>query len=217
MSGEDRVARVVSIQVALPRVYEEARWQAHPWSSAFAKSPVEGPIWLGRLNLVGDRQGDTVSHGGAEKAVLCYAASHYPAWEADLGVRFPAGGFGENLTIEDLSEETVCIGDSFRVGEAVVQVCQPRIPCWKISHRWNRADLTKRVEQTGRTGWYLRVLTEGTVQAGNDVILLDRPHPTWTVARATRTYRERKRRPDEVAELRTLLELAAVWQRVLDR
>jgi MOSC domain-containing protein YiiM len=181
--------RLLSIQVALPRTHgnEGAREPLdRAWTTAFFKEPVAGPVWLGRANLAGDRQADTKSHGGPDKAVLAYAAAHYPLWRAELGVEMPFGAFGENFTVAGLDEGSVCLGDVYAVGGARVQVSQPRIPCWKIARRWRRKDLSARVQATGRTGWYLRVLDEGAVAPGDEFGLLERPHPEWTVARANR-------------------------------
>jgi MOSC domain-containing protein YiiM len=212
--------RLLSIQVSLPRRIDAAAAPdpaGNAWTTGFFKTPVAGHVWLGRTNLAGDGQGDTKNHGGPDKAVLAYAAAHYPAWRAELGQpELPHGAFAENFTIAGLDEETVYIGDMYEIGEALVQVSQPRQPCWKISARWRLPDLTARVEASGRTGWYLRVLREGNVAAGDTVALLERPHPDWSVARATRTMR---RRDDlaSAAALAALPELAASWHEWLAR
>lgn len=206
---------LISIHVALPVIYRDARWQDAPWASAFHKYAVDGPVWLGRTNLDGDGQGDTDNHGGVDKAALCYSADHYPLWRSEHPLPLGPGAFGENFTITGLSEDTVCLGDTYRMGGAMVEVCQPRIPCWKISHRWNEPQLTKWVEQSGRTGWYVRVLRPGQVRAGEVVELIARPHPEWTLSRATRVLRARKRHPQEADELCSLPTLAASWQTIL--
>jgi MOSC domain-containing protein YiiM len=130
--------------------------------------------------------------------VLAYAAGHYPAWRAELGRELPHGAFGENLTIEGLDEDAVCIGDVFAIGEAVLQVSQPRVPCFKLAYRWRIKDLTARVRRTRRPGWYLRVLETGWLEAGARVRLEDRPHPSWTV-RKTLEVEERRRDDPEAA------------------
>ncbi len=167
---------ILSIQVGMPTAYgtegaEEEMDRA--WVTSFYKQPVAGPRWLGRENLVGNQQADTENHGGPDKAALCYSAAHYPRWRAEIaGFDPPHGGFGENFTIAGQSEETVCIGDTYAIGEARVQVSQPRGPCWKIERRWRLPGLTARVRETGRTGWYVRVLIEGAVEAGMPLVLL---------------------------------------------
>ena len=208
-------ARLLSIQVGLPATHGEPD-EPKPWRTAFWKAPVAGPVWLASTNLVGDGQAAVGIHGGPDKAVLGYAASHYPLWRAELA--WPDLGFGafaENFTLEGLSEESVCLGDVYAVGDAVVQVSQPRSPCWKIARRWRRPDLTERVEATGRTGWYHRVLQEGSVQAGQPFILMERPHPEWSIARVAATARNRKADPAAAAELRALPPLSAAWRQAL--
>ena len=210
---------LVSIQVGLPR------WHGHPgaddpmdrpWESGFFKQAVDGPRWLGRTNLAGDGQADLVNHGGPDKAVLCYAASHYPAWRAELDrPDLPHGAFGENFTIEGLTEETVHLGDTYRLGDAIVQVSQPRQPCWKMGRRWQIVDLPKQVIANGRSGWYLRVLQAGELAAGTPIELVSRPRPTWTIARASKLlYHE----PDNVADMEDLAnlpELSRAWREEL--
>lgn len=153
------------------------------WTTGFFKEPVVGPVFLGRVNLAGDVQADLVNHGGPEKAVNVYPAEHYAYWRQVLGLaNLSPGAFGENFTIKGLLETVVCIGDVFEIGEALVQVSQPRQPCWKLARRWRIKDLALRIQQTGRTGWYFRVLREGYIQAGAILRLANRSHPEWTVA-----------------------------------
>ena len=155
------------------------------WTTGFYKQPVTGPVALTRLGISGDGIGDPRVHGGPDKAVLCYAACHYQSWAIEHpNLKMAAGGLAENLTIAGGDETTVCIGDRYRIGSCQVEVSQPREPCWKISRRWGVKTLTKEVAQTGRTGWYLRVITEGTLEAKQPLELLDRPQPKWSVARA---------------------------------
>ena len=211
---------LVSIQVGKPSLHGELDAidpLDRPWRTAFWKSPVAGPVRLGRTNLDGDGQANLKVHGGPDKAVLSYAAHHYPAWRSELGMPdLPYGAFAENFTIAGLDEELVCVGDVFQVGDSVrVQVSQPRQPCSNISHRWRLPELTARVEETGRTGWYVRVLAEGAVEAGLPVELLERPAPAWSIARATRAMRSRRHRPDEAAALAALPFLSTAWQNTL--
>lgn len=207
---------LVSIQMGLPRAYGREGADDpmdRPWETGFFKQPVDGPRWLGRTNLVGDGQADLVNHGGPDKAVLCYAASHYLGWREELQrPDLPHGAFGENFTIDGLTEETVCVGDVYRLGEATVQVSQPRQPCWKLAWRWRIKELTALVERSGRTGWYVRVLEEGEVRPGLDLTLLERPFPEWTVTRATFVMRHRKQGRTAAGELAGCEALAASWR-----
>lgn len=190
-----------------------------PWTTGFFKEPVAGAVRLGRTNLEGDGQADTVHHGGPDKAVLAYSAEHYAGWRQTMGKpSLPFGAFGENFTVTGLTEADVCIGDTWQVGdEAVVQVSQPRQPCWKLARRWRIKTLALDVQQTGRTGWYFRVLTEGSVAAGMRLVLQERPHQDWTVERANRVMHTEK------SDIATALELAAIpllsenWRTTLTR
>ena len=210
---------LASIQVGRPRtigVEGAADPWDRPWVSGFFKEPVAGPVRLGRLGLDGDGQADTVNHGGPDKAVLLYAASHYPLWSAELGRDdLTYGGFGENLTIVGLTEADVCIGDTFAIGPARVQVSQPRQPCWKLARRWRLKDLSARVVANGRCGWYVRVLEGASIEAGMAVRLLDRINPEWTVARAAHTYHHRKRDRAALAALADCPGLADSWREAL--
>jgi MOSC domain-containing protein YiiM len=197
---------LVSIQVGTPRLRDREVGLRRPldrrWLTAFAKHPVQGPVRLGRLNLEGDRVADKLGHGGPDMAVLAYSADHYPGWREELGIaEMGPGGFAENFTVSGQDELSVAIGDVYRVGGAVVQVSQPRGPCYKISYHWKRPDLLGRCEASGRHGWYLRVLEEGMVEAGQSVDLVERPNPYWTVRRAADVYRARRKDRGPAMEL----------------
>lgn len=154
--------------------------------SGIAKLPVDHPLALGPEGLEGDEQADRRVHGGVEKAVHHYPVEHYAAWQADLGL-LPAlaapGGFGENISTSGLTEATVAVGDIFRLGSALLQVSQGRQPCWKLNRRFDTPDMAWRVQQSGRTGWYYRVLAPGTVAPGDQLELVDRIAPDWTLHR----------------------------------
>jgi len=183
------------------------------WTTAFYKSPVAQRVQMGRLGLDGDAVADSRHHGGPDKAVLCYAGSHYRDWNREYPQRkMGPGAFGENLTIAEVDETTVCIGDQFQMGQSRVEVSQPRQPCWKIARRWGISTLTKTVAQTGRTGWYIRVKQPGVIHAGQEMSLLHRPHPDWTVARANDVMFGRESDPVSVTELMNLSELADAWR-----
>ena len=155
-------------------------------TSGIYKTPVTGPLQLGALGLEGDEQADLRVHGGIEKAVHHYPAEHYPDWRAELGplpdLARP-GGFGENISTTGLTEENVAVGDIFRLGGALVQVSQGRQPCWKLNRRFGVPDMARRVQGTGRTGWYYRVLQPGRVAPGDMLALEDRIAPEWTLRR----------------------------------
>lgn len=167
-----------SLNIGLPTRIASAR----PWTSGIYKSPVRGRIHLSSENLAGDGQADLTVHGGADKAVCVYSVDHYPRWREELGVpECGPGWFGENFSVEGQNETDVAVGDTYRIGTAVVQISQPRAPCSKLGRRWNRPDMPKLVVESGRTGWYLRVIETGDVERGDTLTLIDRPFPQWTI------------------------------------
>lgn len=177
-----------SVQIGMPRNYgSEDAVNPHdrPWTTGFFKTPIQGPAFVGATNLVGDGQADLINHGGVDKAVLAYSADHYTKWRRELRIPdLPYGAFGENLTIAGLSEDSVCIADRYRIGPVVFEVSQPRQPCWKLARRWRMHELTAMVVQNGRSGWYFRVLRQGSIEAKMPVELIERPNPDWSIARA---------------------------------
>ncbi|TWU57943.1 MOSC domain-containing protein [Rubripirellula reticaptiva] len=186
------------------------------WTTAFYKNPINGPVEMAPMGLVGDSVANTKNHGGRDKAVLCYAASHYEKWAAEFPeLGMSAGGMAENLTIAGIDETTVCIGDRYTIGNCVIEVSQPRQPCWKINRRWGNNTVLKRVTQTGRTGWYVRVIQGGTISAGDEVSLTAQPHPNWTVARAGEIMVDKTPGTDSIEALKNLPELSPEWKKDL--
>ncbi len=184
-------------------------------ASAFVKRPVAGPVHIGTLGLEGDQQADLTVHGGPDKAVYIYPAEHYAAWAADAPHHTEAltpGGFGENLTISSFDESTIAIGDTLAIGTSLLQVTQPRQPCFKLSLRFGDNTLGKVMLQTGRTGWYTRVLRPGTIRAGDAVERASHPNPRWTIARFNRFLLTRRDDPADLTELATLEGLAEDWK-----
>jgi MOSC domain-containing protein YiiM len=159
--------RIVSVHAGLPRQIE---WRGKAVTTSIFKTPVAGRVPVTRLNIAGDRQSDLSVHGGADKAVYAYPSEHYEFWRSELpGTDLPFGAFGENLTTEGLREDGVHIGDRFRAGSAEFVVTQPRMPCFKLGIRFNRPDMVKRFLRSGRTGFYLAVLREGEIGAGDSI------------------------------------------------
>ena len=156
-------------------------------TSAIRKTLVEGPIAIGKGGLQGDAQADKKHHGGPHQAVHHYAFEHYERWRAE----YPAaaeelaepGFFGENISTRGMTEETVCIGDRYRIGTAVLEVSQGREPCWKLAFRIGDPEFARRVQEVGATGWFYRVLEAGSASPGDPIELLERPYPEWTVHR----------------------------------
>jgi len=208
LSSNVTPATLQSIQVATPKNYgfeDAADPHDKPWKTGFFKTPIEGPVFVGTTNVAGDGQADLINHGGVDKAVLAYSAGHYPNWRDELSMPdLPFGAFGENLTISGLSEESVCIGDTFRIGTVIFEVSQPRQPCWKLARRWRMNELTGLVVRNGRTGWYLRVKEQGWIEPQMPVVLIERLNPAWSIARANEILHHRR------TDLPLTLALAAV-------
>jgi MOSC domain-containing protein YiiM len=210
------VPTLVSIQVAPTETYGEydaTDPMDQRWTTAFFKKPVEGPVVATWLGLGGDSQADVQHHGGRDKAVLAYSADHFPNWRKDPQLaELNGGGFGENLTVSGLTETDVCIGDAWRVGDVLLEVSQPRQPCWKLARRWRKAELVKEVVKNGQTGWYLRVLEEGPIEAGLSLSLERRPHPEWTIAAANAVMYAKRGPEERIRALIALPELSEAWK-----
>jgi MOSC domain-containing protein YiiM len=196
----DQTGRIVSLQVGRPKRVELARYGGQTLRTddsepnivltAIFKSPVEGRVALRGYNLEGDRQADLTVHGGPHKAVYAYASEHYPFWREELpGMDLPHGMFGENLTTEGWDEENVQIGDRFRIGTAVLQVSQPRMPCFKLGLRFNRPDIVRRFWKSGRSGIYFSVVEEGELGAGDVMERIEFAKNSLSVADIVRLYR----------------------------
>jgi MOSC domain-containing protein YiiM len=198
---------VHTVLVGLPQDVVDDR--GPPWHSGFNKQPVEGRVVVTTDHLRGDGQAARTVHGGPDKAILAYCVEHYPRWNAlldrqDLG----AGSFGENLALSGIDETTIAIGDQVRVGSVVIQVSQPRQPCWKLARRCRLPTMPAKAIATGWLGWYFRVLEPGTVAAGDRLEVLARPNPDWTIARINRLYFAAK--APQRAELATVMALPGV-------
>lgn len=215
---------MVSVQIGQVQQYAAASSDASDkkasdrkaWTTAFFKKPVLTPVEVTFDGLKGDEQADLKNHGGPDKAVLFYCADHFAQWSIDLGGQLvEPGGFGENFSVSGVGEQQVCIGDQWKLGEAVVEITQPRQPCWKLGRRWEFPTLPKMVIQSGRTGWYARVVQEGTVAAGCLLQLISRPHPDWTISKANEVFYNKS---DERREpLAALPELSLAWQESLSK
>ncbi|RBW70753.1 MOSC domain-containing protein [Bacillus taeanensis] len=176
------------------------------------KTPVEKKVYLTAHRLEGDEQADLVHHGGEDKAVCVYPYEHYRYWEENADLPLDYGAFGENLTTFGLLEEKVCIGNIYQLGEAVVQVSQPRQPCYKLAAKHGIDDLALRVQQTGYTGFYFRVLTEGAISQ-NSVLHLIKKHPKEvTVSFANQIMHHDKQNKDAIKLLLEIDELSSDWK-----
>ncbi|MBY6242751.1 MOSC domain-containing protein [Methylosinus sp. Sm6] len=189
--------------------------------SGIAKTAAPAPWRIGDTGLDGDRQGDLVHHGGAEKALHHYPRDHYARWieeePALAGSLATAPAFGENISTFGLTEADVCVGDVFALGSAIVQVSQGRQPCWKLNAHFTRKDMARRVQESGRTGWYYRVLREGIVQPGDRLERIERPLPDWPLARLNELLYRRTLDFESLERMAALSELAAPWRELAAR
>ena len=177
---------LISVNVGLPKTVQ---WKDQTVTTGIFKNPVKGPVALRKHNLDGDQQADLSVHGGPTKAVYVYPIQHYTYWRGELpDVALGWGHFGENFSVDGVDEESICIGDEFRGGTARVVVTEPRMPCFKLSVRFGRADMPKRFLQSQRTGFYFGVVEEGELQAGDALELLSKHPDRLSVADVTRLY-----------------------------
>src|SRR6187431_1304267 len=162
------MARLISVNVGLPR---DIAWKGRTVHTGIWKNPVRGRCRAGRLNLDGDGQGDLGGHGGEQRAVFVYQIESHRYWERELGrTDFVPGQFGENFTVEGLGDDEVCIGDRYRIGTALFEVTQPRVTCYRVGLRMNDPRIPALLVSHRRPGFYLRVLEEGEVQAGDEIL-----------------------------------------------
>ncbi len=204
---------IVSLNVGMPRM---AVHQNKEIFTGIMKMPVQDPLWLSSVNFTGDAQGDLVHHGGKEKAVCVYPYEHYAHWSGVIGKPLAYGAFGENATTRGMTETDVCIGDIFRMGEAIVQISQPRQPCYKLAMKHGVPDLPLQVQESGYTGYYFRVLEEGMVSKQDGLIRLSR-HPLGvTVAYANRIMHVEKRNTAGIRAILAVDALSVNWRATLE-
>ena len=185
--------------------------------SGIDKQPVCGPVMATVDGMDGDEQGDLRHHGGPDKAIHAYAASNLPLWAADLPEQaglFVPGAFGENLVVEGIDESGICLGDRWQIGGALCEVSQGRQPCWRLNLRFGRPDMARLVQDTGRAGWYFRVLSSGPIAAGDSARLLARPNPRWTLTRVSRLLYHETGDRAALAEFAALEGLPESWRKL---
>lgn len=195
-----------------------ARWDGNT-PSAIGKTPVTGHHEIDELGFVSDEQADLVNHGGLDKAIHHYSTDHYSDWVSEGQI--PEGSkpavFGENIASFGMTENTLCIGDTLRLGTAVVQISQGRQPCWKVSEHTGNKKMAYLFQKTGRTGWYYRILEGGIAGVEDTVALLGRPQPNWTVERVTRARLSRQVSQADASVLAVMPELADGWRRAFSK
>ncbi|WP_433946448.1 MOSC domain-containing protein [Paenibacillus sp. SN-8-1] len=207
-------SNILSINVGTP---QQLQYNNKQVMSGIYKMQVDEPLFLSFLNLEGDEQADLKHHGGKDKAICVYAHEHYPYWENLLGRTLGLGAFGENLTIQGWIEKDLCIGDVFKFGEATVQISQPRQPCYKLSARYNAPDIPVKMQESGNTGFYLRVLQEGYVKRQDGLTLLT-PHPKGiTLAFANQIMHLDKENSEGIKRILEVDALSSSWRATFEK
>ncbi|MEI0739244.1 MOSC domain-containing protein [Paenibacillus sp. JTLBN-2024] len=203
---EKNAYAIVSVNVGKPVTVD---YLGKPLTTGIYKQPVHGEVFVGRTQMDGDGQADTVNHGGPDKAVCVYPYEHYAYWEQALGKTLDYSAFGENLTVTGLLETGVCIGDVFEIGEVVVQVSQPRFPCFKLASKHGVKDFPARVLDTGFSGFYLRILEEGRLSRDAKIVKRS-SHPMGVTVAAVLKQQALGCRAADREELKRLLGLDAL-------
>ncbi|MEZ8380025.1 MOSC domain-containing protein [Vibrio splendidus] len=195
---------------------------AHGANSAINKQVLPERQHATELGFTNDEQGDPRFHGGIQKALHIYPSEHYPVWQKELGDKIifqSAGAFGENLSSSGITEHSICLKDKIRIGSTLLEVSQGRMPCWKLNVRFDQNDMARRLQDTLRTGWYFRVLEEGDIGAGDEIILCERPYPECPLTRimgAVFTGCLNKQELKELAELPLVESWGALIERRLE-
>ena len=201
------VGKVLSVNVGTAREFE---FNGRPARSAIWKSPVVGRIAARGMNLAGDDQADRKAHGGPDKAVYAYTVEDYRWWEARIGRALAYGEFGENLTTEGIDVNDALVGERWAVGTAVLEISEPRIPCWRLGVRMNDPVFPRRFTEALRPGPYLRIVVQGDVGAGDEIRFVERPDHGLTVRDVFRIY---TRDRGEARRLLTIPGMSESWQR----
>lgn len=208
--GRPATGRVLSVNVGVPRPITAG---ARTATSAIWKGPVPGRVAVRGVNLAGDDQADRSVHGGEHKAVYSYAAEDNDWWASELGRAVPPGTFGENLTVAGVDVTGAVIGERWRVGSTLLEVSEPRLPCWKLTARMDEQGFQRRFTAAGRFGAYLRIVTEGDVGAGDEVEVLDRPDHGVTIGDVGVIYSTDRHRSRELLAVPQLSDEWHTWAR----
>lgn len=201
---------IISINISLPRsvIYDGDR----RLRSGINKKPVSGKIVLDTMGFQDDGSADLVHHGGEDKAVCAYCADHFPFWEKELGRKISPGAFGENLSIAGIRESKIHIGDIFRIGEAEIQCTQPRQPCHKLNKIFALNEMALRVQQTGYSGYYFRVLKTGWVESGAKVRLIEKGPLQFSIAAANELMHHDKYNFEKIRKILSIESLSPSWR-----
>ena len=201
---------IKTLNIGLPK---KELFHGRAFTTGMCKKPVSIPLVLSELGFAGDGVGDLKHHGGSDKAVCVYTIDYYEYWEQMLGRKMPVAAFGENFSVTDMNEDTVCIGDIYRAGMATVQVSQPRQPCSTLAARYGREDFVKLVVDSGRTGFYFRVLEGGKVMAGDVLSLVEKDPCRVSISFANRIYHHDRKNGEGIEKVLAVPSLSKSWQK----
>ncbi len=205
------MAQLVSVNLGLPR---DVEWNGRTVHTAVWKDPVPGRCRVGRLNLEGDWQGDLAGHGGEQRAVLVYQLESYEYWQGQLNrTDFVHGQFGENFTVDGLPDHAVCIGDRYQIGRALFEITQPRVTCYRVGIRMNEPRMPAMLTSSGRPGFYFRVLKEGEVTAGDEVVKIGEAKERMTVAEINALLYSPNHSHDQLERALRIEALSPGWRR----
>ncbi|MGG8384115.1 MOSC domain-containing protein [Bacillus sp. R-CC1] len=206
--------QLLSLNIGLPK---EVTYGGKVIHTGINKKQVKEPVYLSFVKFNGDGQADLVHHGGVDKAVCVYTGDHYPYWEKELNQDLVYGAFGENITVSGMREEDVCIGDTFELGQAIVQVTQPRQPCFKLAKKYNIPKLPLYFQETGYTGFYFRVLKEGWVSSVDTLKKLQSDPKGVSVAFANRIMHKEKQNIEGVKRILEVNALSGSWRKSFEK
>ncbi|MEK4837876.1 MOSC domain-containing protein [Bacillus sp. FSL L8-0152] len=206
--------QLLSLNIGLPKEFIYGGKVIH---TGINKKQVKEPVYLSFVKFNGDGQADLVHHGGVDKAVCVYTGDHYPYWEKELNQDLVYGAFGENITVSGMREEDVCIGDTFELGEAIVQVTQPRQPCFKLAKKYNIPKLPLYFQETGYTGFYFRVLKEGWVSSVDTLKSLQSDPKGVSIAFANRIMHKEKQNIEGVKRILEVNALSSSWRKSFEK
>ena len=211
----DATVHVVSLNVGLPRLVS---WHSRIVSTGIVKAPVAGSVHAAGVGLDGDQQADTELHGGPDKAVYVYPSEHYAAWQKDLDRELTWGMFGENVTVAGVPlENEIAVGDRLRIGSAEFLVTQPRLPCFKLGIRFDDASMVRRFFEAERTGYYLRIVAEGDLEAESQVEMLARDPANVTISAITESVTRDGLDRDHLTRLLSAGALPGGWRSHIER
>ncbi|MEF8682350.1 UNVERIFIED_CONTAM: MOSC domain-containing protein [Bacillus cereus] len=206
--------QLLSLNIGLPK---EVTYGGKVVHTGINKKQVKEPVYLSFVKFNGDGQADLIHHGGVDKAVCVYTGDHYPYWEKELNQDLVYGAFGENITVSGMSEEDVCIGDTFELGQAIVQVTQPRQLCFKLAKKYNIPKLPLYFQETGYTGFYFRVLKEGWVSSVDTLKRLQSDPKGVSVAFANRIMHKEKQNIEGVKRILEVNALSNSWRKSFEK